>query len=363
MSKEKEILQLIKLNPFITQQELSQQVGLSRPAVANYIASLTRQGEIKGRAYVLREESSITCIGGANVDRKAQSTHKVRLYSSNPVSFTESCGGVARNIAENIRRLGLHCVLLTAVGEDKEGDWLLQDARSKNIDVSQVWRLAAERTGTYTALIDVSGEMIVSMADMDIYDKITPALIEERWSYIASSQAVFLDTNLPQESIKYILQRCGEQGIPVYIDPVSSTKAEKLPANLESVELILPNQEEAELLATMKIKSIEDCHAACLRIQARGVTNVIITLGEQGAYYASPDASGHLLPFPTDVKDVTGAGDAFASTVIFALAKGEDLPVACQLGLAAAALTVQTEESVSSQLQPEKIYAMLKERS
>ncbi len=71
MDKEQQILQHIRLNPFITQQELAGKIGISRSAVAGYIAALTKRGEIKGRAYILREDALVTCIGGANLDRKA----------------------------------------------------------------------------------------------------------------------------------------------------------------------------------------------------------------------------------------------------------------------------------------------------
>jgi pseudouridine kinase len=360
MDKEKQILHYIKMNPFISQQELSSKVGLSRPAVANYIANLTRRGEIKGRGYILRDESQIVCIGGANTDRKARTDHKVRLYSSNPVKITEACGGVARNFAENLSRLGVNTSLIACVGDDREGNWILNETKSHGVDVSQVWVLPAERTGTYTTLLDIDGESIVSMADMNIYEKITTSMFEEKWSHIAASQAVFLDTNLPKECINYVIKRCRDVNIPLYIDPVSSAKAQKLPLRLDGVELLLPNREEAEILAETKIDSINDCQIACEKIRKRGVENVIIKLGDQGVYYFSDEESGHLSPVKTDVVDVTGAGEAFASCVINGLMNEESLFRACQLGLAGAALTIQTEESISSFLKPEKLDEIVK---
>ncbi|MCP3740763.1 carbohydrate kinase [Rossellomorea sp. BNER] len=363
MDKEKQILNLIRMNPFISQQELSSKVGLSRPAVANYIASLTRRGEIKGRGYILREESSIVCIGGANTDQKARSNQKVRLYSSNPVKIMESCGGVARNFAENLSRLGCTTSLMACVGDDKEGNWLLEETKSKGVDISQVWVFPTERTGTFTTLLDINGESIVSMADMNIYEKITPSMFEEKWSHIVASQAVFLDANIPQECIRYLIKRCSDENIPLYIDPVSSAKAQKLPYRLEGVELLLPNREEAEILAEMKIDSIKDCQSACEKIRKRGVQKVVITLGDQGVYYFSTEESGHLPPYKTDVVDVTGAGEAFASCAIYGIMNEESLFSACQLGLAGAALTLQTEESISSYLKPDKIHEIVKEFS
>ena len=95
----------------------------------------------------------------------------MHLYSSNPVETTEVCGGVARNFAENLSRLGYHTSLMTCIGDDKEGDWILQETKSQGVDVSQVWVLQTERAGTYTTLIDGNGEKIVPMANKDRYEK------------------------------------------------------------------------------------------------------------------------------------------------------------------------------------------------
>jgi len=355
VDKEMQILQYIRRNPFISQQELADLMGISRSAVAGYIAQLTKRGEIKGRAYVLRDEGSIACIGGANLDRKARGKQKVRLHSSNPVTIMESCGGVARNIAENLGRLGCKASLFTSIGEDKEGEWILRETRKHGVDISQVWRLPAQRTGTYTALLDIDGEMVVSLANMDIYDALTPDMYADKWSHIASAQMIFLDTNVPADCLAYIIERCREENIPLFIDPVSSAKATKLPQQLNGIEAILPNREEAEVLAGMSIQSAEDCAEACRKIRERGVKHVIVTMGEQGVYYQSEDAAEQFTPYPTDVVDVTGAGDAFASGLLYGIVNGETFEDACRLGLAASALTLQTEQSVSPLLKPEQL--------
>lgn len=355
VDKEMQILQHIRHNPFISQQELADLMGISRSAVAGYIAQLTKRGEIKGRAYVLREEGQIACIGGANLDRKARGKQRVRLHSSNPVTIMESCGGVARNIAENLGRLGCKTSLFTSIGEDKEGEWILQETKKHGVDISQVWRLPTQRTGTYTALLDIDGEMIVSLANMDIYDALTPEMFAEKWSHIAAAQAIFLDTNVPADCLAYIIERCRAESIPLFVDPVSSAKAKKLPQQLDGVEAILPNREEAELLAGVSIGSIEECAEACRKIRERGVKHVVVTMGEQGIYYQTEGISEHFAPYPTDVVDVTGAGDAFASGLLYGIVSGESFEMACRLGLAASALTLQTDQSVSPLLKPEQL--------
>ncbi|TPG88287.1 winged helix-turn-helix transcriptional regulator [Brevibacillus laterosporus] len=363
MDKEQKILRYIRLNPFISQQDLANKMGISRSAVAGYIATMMKQGQIKGRAYVLKEEASITCLGGANLDRKARSKQHVKLHSSNPVSISSSCGGVARNIAENLGRLGCVTSLITSVGNDKEGEWVLAETKQHGVDVSQSWMLSAEQTGTYTALLDVDGEMFVSLANMDIYEKVTTEMIAEKWTHIVASDIVLLDTNLPEEVLAYMITRCHDENITLYIDPVSSAKAMKLPDSLKGVTSILPNQEEAEILSGMKINNVEDVKTACQLIRKRGVLHVIVTMGEQGIFVSSAEHEVLLPPYPVDVVDVTGAGDAFASGLLHGVLHGEEILDACRLGLAASALTLVTEQSVSPELQPEKLYQFVKENA
>lgn len=362
MSKEEQILHYIKINPFASQQELAEKVGLSRPTVANYIRNLTKTGKIVGRAYILQEETSIVCIGGANTDRKARSLQQVKLYASNPVETTEVCGGVARNVAENMSRLGYHASLMTAVGDDREGEWLLAQTKSQGVDVSQVWVMQSERTGTYTTLLDDQGETIVAMADMAIYEEMTVQMIEEKWSYIVSAQAVFIDANLRKDCLMYIVNRCQAENIALYIAPISVAKAKKLPNDLANVHLLLLNEAEAETLSSVKIQSIDDCQHACEVLQARGVKQIIIIRKDHSIYYFSTEQTGSLQPYETEIIDVTGASDAFAACTIYGLMNNQSLRDACQLGLAGAMLTVQTEDSVSSLLTEEKIHHIVDNR-
>ncbi|MGM8216116.1 carbohydrate kinase [Bacillaceae bacterium W0354] len=361
MSKTKQILQLIKLNPYLSQQEIADQVGLSRPAVANYIKKLIESGEIVGRAYVLNDKQSITCIGGANIDRKAFSKQQVKFGSSNPVTTEETFGGVARNVAENLVRLNLNTKLLTFVGQDAEGKAIVEASQQLGIDMSLTVTIPHERTGTYTALLNPDGEMVVSLAEMDIYDQVTIDLLESRWNNISGSKAIFVDTNISEEALHFIIKKCEHSHLSLFIDPVSSAKAAKLPENLSGVHTILPNREEAELLSNVKINTLADCEKAAHAIQERGANNVIITLGEEGIFYKTPSDVGFLKPPHTKIKDVTGAGDAFAASLIYGISMDEPFHVACKYGLAGASMTLQSPQSVSQELSPEKIKQLIKE--
>lgn len=353
--KEALIIKLIKENPFISQNELADKTKLSRSAVAGYISSLTKQGLLLGRAYVFPTKKDVLCVGGSNIDRKIQADEKLSYGTSNPASSSQSYGGVSRNIAENLGKLGCESSLLTVIGEDKDGEGLLQHTKAF-VDFSPSQSLKNEVTGTYTAVLDKNGEMAIALADMSIYDKVSVDFIEKRWGYFSSSRIIIVDTNFPSDVLHYIIERCNRENIPLCITPVSSPKIKKLPQQLHGVTWIIANQDEAEALANMDIKSEDDFLLAAKLILEKGVENVIITRGGQGLMYMTATGeTGTISPPQIAVEDVTGAGDSLVSGLMYAYLKGYSLKEACKLGVTCAALTLQSQETVNPHLNETKL--------
>lgn len=367
MDREQQIMSFIRRNPFVTQQELADAIGISRSAVAGYIAALTRKGSIRGRAYVLAEEGSVLCIGGANLDSKARGKQPLRLGASNPVAVAESCGGVARNIAANLAALSARVSLLTAVGDDKAGSWLLERTASQGVDIGPSLVLNGEKTGSYTAILGEDGEMFIAFADMEIYERITPGTLEEKWPHIAASKLVVADANLPADSLAWLARRCGDAGLPLFVDPISPEKAKKLPDRLDGIAAVFPNLAEARQLAGRgDAEPPADGGAAewaelARLILARGAAHVLITLGKHGAYCAGPEGELHLPALPVKVVDVTGAGDAFLAGVAYGVLRGEPFADACRSGLAAARIALETPSSSSEQLNEERLAEAVRE--
>ena len=162
-SSKDQLLALVESNPFISQQELADQLGLSRSAVAGHLAQLTKEGRILGRAYVLPQRQPIVCIGGTNLDRKLRGLGPLRMGSSNPATQHETAGGVARNIAENLARLGLPVHLLTAVGRDAAGQSLLAQLQALGVDCAGSLQAVDAATGSYTAVLDPQGELVLAL--------------------------------------------------------------------------------------------------------------------------------------------------------------------------------------------------------
>lgn len=361
-SKKQQLYEAIRANPFISQQELANQLGLSRSAVAGYIAGLIRERRLLGRAYVLPDRRPVVCVGAANLDRKLRSTEALALRTSNPASQSESFGGVARNIAENLARLGTTVALLTAIGTDSSGAALLAHAESLGIDVRGALRLDG-CSGTYTAVLDRDGEMIVALADMALYDRLEPAFVDARQAQLAGAALVVADLNLPHDTVAALAAQARRTATPLVLVAVSEPKMGRLPAGLDGVRLLILNAGELAARVGRPLPDDAALAAAMREVQAQGARDVVVTRGARGVLVTNGDGIADLPALPTAVVDVTGAGDAFAAAVCWSLVQGDsdgshdgdDLVLACRRGLHLSALTLGVPETVHPALGPDSL--------
>jgi pseudouridine kinase len=352
--KKEQLYELIRANPFISQQELATSLGLSRSAVAGYIAGLIRERRLLGRAYVLPDRRPVVCIGAANLDRKLRTLGPLAMGTSNPASQNESFGGVARNIAENLARLGAPVALITALGNDASGRGLQAHAETLGIDTSGTLRLEGVCSGTYTAVLDQQGEMAVALADMALYDALTPDFLATRQPQRTGAALVVADLNLPQDSVAALVDDAGRSGVPLVLVGVSQAKIARLPRNLAGLRLLILNEGELAARTGRTLHTHADFGAACAELQAQGARDLIVTRGAQGVFYTTDDGIEHLAAPRVDVVDVTGAGDAFAAAVCWSLYAGDSsLALACRRGLRLAALTLGSQQTVCPQLAPD----------
>ncbi len=272
-------------------------------------------------------------VGGANVDIKARSTAALVGATSNPGTVVRTPGGVGRNVAENLARLGSRVALLSTVGSDPDGDWLLEEAAAAGVDVSPVLR--GGQTGRYVAMLDADGGLVAGVSDMVATDALGPDVLDH--DLIRSAALVVVDGNLPATTIDAVLAL----GVRVVIDPVSVAKAERIAPLLRAdrpVFAVTPN--EAELVA---MGSVEGLHR-------RGVEVAWVRRGADGSLLSTPDGETSLdAPEVTPV-DVTGAGDAMLAAFCHRLLAGASLTDAAAYGHQAAALTVASPHTVRPDL-------------
>ena len=221
--RERQILQLIETNPMISQQELAEELGITRSSVAVHISNLMAKGHVAGRGYVLRSGSYAVVVGGVNVDIGGKSFAPLISADSNPGTVKISLGGVGRNIAHNLSLLGTDVRMLTAFGDDLHGQRIAASCAELGIDASHARRITGGTTSTYLYLTDEHGEMALAVSDMEICKKITPTYLAGNLSLLQNAQLIIADANIPQESLVYLAENCTA---PLFCDPVSTTKAE-----------------------------------------------------------------------------------------------------------------------------------------
>ena len=150
---------------------------------------------------------AVVC-GGANIDIGAHSFAPLRGRDSNPGRVELSLGGVGRNIAHNMRLLGVPTYLLTALGGDSRALQIEQSCRELGIDLSHALRVPDGRTSTYVFVGDSDGDMAIAVSDMEICEKLTPDYFASQLDLLNGAAAVVIDANLPRGSIAYLTEHC-----------------------------------------------------------------------------------------------------------------------------------------------------------
>ena len=342
--RERQILQLIEANPMISQQELADGLGITRSSVAVHISNLMSKGHIAGRGYVLRSGSYAVVVGGVNVDIGGKPFAPPVAADSNPGTVSVSLGGVGRNIAHNLSLMGTDVRLLTAYGDDIHGHRVAASCSELGIDLSHARRISGGTTSTYLYLMDEQGEMVLAVSDMEICKKITPTYLSAHLGLLQNAQVIICDANIPEESLIYLAENCA---VPLFCDPVSTVKAEKLRPILHKIHTLKPNRLEAELLSGVKIETAEDVAKAADALLALGVHRVFISMGADGVY-AAMGSQRILLPnLPGNAVNTTGCGAAFMAALAWAYLEGMDLKETALAGLAAGAIAMESPETIN----------------
>ena len=243
--RERQILQLIEENPMISQQTIADELGITRSSAAVHISNLMKKGYIAGKGYVLRTGSYAVVVGGVNVDIGGVSFAPLVEADSNPGKVSVTLGGVGRNIAHNLSLMGTDVRMMTAYGDDTYGQKVAASCSELGIDLSHARTITGGTTSTYLYLTDHTGEMALAVSDMEICKRIAPSYLAANLPLLQNAQVVVADANIPAESLIYLAENCTA---PLFCDPVSTVKAEKLRPILHRIHTLKPNRLEAELL-------------------------------------------------------------------------------------------------------------------
>lgn len=355
-NREKEILEIIRQNPMIQQNEIADILEITRSSVAVHITNLIKKGYVMGKGYVLKDEAYILVIGGANMDIQGKPEMELSLNDSNPGVVSISAGGVGRNIAENLSRMGARTQLITALGNDANGKKLMQECVDAGIDMHQTTIFEDGHTSTYLSILDETGDMKLAISHMDIFEKMNVSYIKKKHDSIKHANAILLDTNLPKETIEYILNSYSDKKF--FLDTVSTAKAKKVQEFIGRFHTIKPNKIEAEMLSGIKIDTKDDIKKAGAYFLAEGVKQVFISLGSEGLYYTNGKEEAFLKNPKVDIISATGAGDAFMAGLLYGYANEFSIEETAKFAMTASIIAISHENTIN----PNMSYDLLIER-
>ena len=358
-NREQEILELIKKNPMISQNELADILGITRSSVAVHITNLLKKGYLLGKGYIVPNNSYVSIIGGANIDIQGFPMGNLILKDSNIGEVKISLGGVGRNIGENLVKLGIETKLISVIGDDLYGTKILDEARLTGLNMQDSLILKGEPTSTYLSILNESGDMVVAISHMDIYDRMTVEFIKDKKHVIDNSRLCIIDTNIPSQVIEYILTT--HKNTDFFLDTVSTAKARRVKELIGYFHTIKTNKIEAEVLTGLEIKNDKDLKVAAEYFHKAGVNKVFITLGDEGVFFSDRINMKRMKAPNIKVVNATGAGDAFVAALAYAHVNDIGIDESAKLGIAASIIALSHENTINPNMSIENLNLKMEE--
>jgi pseudouridine kinase len=303
---------------------------------------------------------AIVCVGGVVADRVVRLDAPPVPGTSNPGAVVSSPGGVARNIAENLARLGHRPALVSVIGDDTVGTSLVTGIRAVGVDARWVRTEPGDVTAEYLAILDPDGELVLGVAVMAVLDALTVHDVDAAWpvpTELPSGEQppgwVVLDCNPPPQVLGHTLERARkDRATRLVVVAVSAPKVVRLPSDLAGVDLFFCTRDEAETWLARAGRPVPGASDEDLvrALRAAGAAAVVMTRGAAGAVVVDRDGVVEVAGETVTVVDVTGGGDALVAGTVSALTRGESLAAAVRYGTRLAALTVAVQGAVRPDL-------------
>ena len=312
----------------------------------------------------MEDKKYAVVIGAANIDIGGTPYKPLIQGDSNPGVIKMSYGGVARNIAHNLTMLGVDVEFVTAAGDDTLGMEMLKRCEGTGMDTSLSVVVPGGSSSVYLFINDEKGEMELALSHVDIVKHITPEYLESIKDVINSAAVVVSDCNLSQESILKLKEICE---VPIYMDTVSVSHADKIKGHLDGIDTLKPNLLEAEFLTDMIIESEYDCLEAARALINQGVRRVFISMGPHGMIAADKDHAIMVDRYPVTVRCTTGAGDSAMAAIVWSTLNededGDGLVAPAKAANAAASATISVDATIHPEMSDKLIKKKIKEHN
>lgn len=300
----------------------------------------------------------ICVIGGANIDICGASNEPLKAYDSNPGTIDIRYGGVGRNIAETLTKMGQTVEFVTCFADDHFGNALRQDCERIGINCSKSKTVKDCPSSIYLAVLDEKHDMHVAINDMRILDTLTKDDLDKATRDLKEDDLLVLDANLNESILEYI---CKHVHCLKAADPVSASKAMRLKPILKYLDIFKPNKYEA-----MEFTGIQICDeksaSACLDwFLNQGVKEILISMADQGVLLGTKEEKVWYTHRKIELDNATGGGDAFMGAYLSKRLEKASPAESVIFAISSAVLTIESNFEDRKKLTSSTIQNAIKE--
>ncbi len=295
------------------------------------------------------KQHEIAVFGGAHIDRRGRISGRTAPGASNPGTWFEEAGGGGFNAARNLARLGHRVRMISSRGGDAAGEMVAAAAAAAGV-IDCPFTFLDRKTPSYTAILENDGNLVIALADMELYTLFSPRRLQQRATreVIAASDLVLMDANLPQETLAALVRSASGDGRLIAGIAVSPAKVIRYGECLTGLDFLFMNETEARALTGAENA---DAEAWPDLLRAAGLSGGVVTRGGRAAVAFDRMSACLAEPPPLPaLADVTGAGDALASGFLSARLSGLDLAASLRHGIAAALITLRSPYAAAEEM-------------
>lgn len=300
-------------------------------------------------------KNGIVIIGTVFVDIKGYPAAKYIPGGRNAGRVVQVHGGVSRNVAEDIGNVELRPTFVTSVSADGVGRDVIEKLSKHRVNMKYT-RVSPDGMGTWLAVFDNSGDVVASISSRPDTSVIAGIIEEQGDEIISQADSVAVEVDIEEHILKRVLTIAKRYGKKVFALVSNMSIAVKRRDLLRQVDCLVCNAQEAGLFFTEDYTGAspeEMREILANRIRGSEISRMVVTMGGDGAVYASKDGdSGFVPPVNVDIVDTTGCGDAFFAGVCIGLTYGKTLEEACHIGTRLAASVIVTHENVCPRFLP-----------
>jgi ribokinase len=288
----------------------------------------------------MTNSNKIVVIGSSNTDMVIKAEHLPQPGETIiGEDFLMNHGGKGANQAVAAARLGGKVVFVCKVGDDMFGREALEMFQKEGIDITYSYKTKEKSSGVALINVDNKGENTIVVAS-GANGLLSEADVQQAQAEIDESTIVLMQLETPVPTLTYAAKCAKQVGAKVVLNPAPAPKIPLPEELLKNVDIIIPNENEAEYISGIKITDLDSLRDVMLNIVSKGVKTVIITIGARGAYVFYKGELFLVPAFKVDAVDTTAAGDTFCGALCVALSEGQDMKTAVRFANKASSISV-----------------------